>query len=59
MSFNVGCVRIIVSMEYGKNRNYFYMIMNRKQYKVKKDYAEKFSETTGIEIKSQNWGGNR
>ena len=25
----------------------------------KKDYAEKFSETTGIEIQSQHWGGNR
>ena len=27
--------------------------------KLKKYYAEKFSETTGIEIKTQNWGGNR
>ena len=26
---------------------------------LKKDYAEKFSKTTGIEIQSQHWGGNK
>ena len=25
---------------------------------LKKYYSEKFSETTGIEIQSQHWGGN-
>ena len=25
----------------------------------KKYYVEKFSETTGMEIQSQRWGGNR
>ena len=27
--------------------------------KLKKFYSEIFSETTGIEIQSQHWGGNR
>ena len=27
--------------------------------KLKKVYSEIFSETTGIEIQSQHWGGNR
>ena len=27
--------------------------------KLKEDYAETFSGTTGIEIQSQYWGGNR
>ena len=27
--------------------------------KLNKYYAENFSETIGIEIKSQRWGGNR
>ena len=27
--------------------------------KLKKDYAKKFSEATGVEIQSQHWGGNR
>ena len=27
--------------------------------KFKKNYAEKFSEATSIEIHSQHWGGNR
>ena len=35
------------------------MIMHKIYIKIKKDYAEKFSKTTGIEIKSQHWGGNR
>ena len=34
------------------------MIKHQKHLKLKKDYAEKFSEATGIEIQSQHWGGN-
>ena len=30
-----------------------------KNLKLKEYYEEKFSETTGIEIQSQHWGGNR
>ena len=33
--------------------------MQGKELKLKKYYAEKFSETTGKEIQSQHWGGNR
>ena len=35
------------------------MIMNKKYIRLKKDYAEKFSEATGIEIQIKNWAGNR
>ena len=30
-----------------------------KTLKLNKGYAEKFSETTGIENQGQHWGGNR
>ena len=30
-----------------------------KNLKLKKDYSEKFSKATSIEIQSQHWGGNR
>ena len=35
------------------------MIIHKKQYKVKEILCRKFRETTGIEIQSQHWGGNR
>ena len=59
LSFHLYHVRIIGSMEYEKTRNYFFMIMHKNNIKLKKDYAEKFNEKTGIEIQSQHWGGNR
>ena len=45
---NVGIVEMIVSA-----------IIHKKQFKGKKDYAEKFSESTSLEIQSPHWGGNR
>ena len=33
--------------------------MHQKTYKVQKYYAEEFSKSTGIEIQSQHWDGNR
>ena len=35
------------------------MIMHKKNQNVKKYYAEKFSETTGIYLQIQHWDGNR
>ena len=35
------------------------MIMHQKHYTVKERLCRKIKETTGIEIKIQNWGGNR
>ena len=32
--------------------------MHKKNLKFKKDYPEKLSEATSIEIQSQHWGGN-
>ena len=37
----------------------FFVIIHENNIKLKKYYTEKFRETTGIEIQSQNWGGNR
>ena len=34
-------------------------IMHKTNSRFKKDYAEKFSKATGIEIQSQHWSGNR
>ena len=50
---------IIGSMECGNTRNdCFHDNAPKNNIKLKKDYAEKFSETTSIEIQSQHWGGN-
>ena len=47
-------------MEFGKTRNHFSVIMHpKKNIKLKKYYTETFSETTGREIQSLDWGGNR
>ena len=47
-------------MECGKTKNiYFHNNLSTDNIQLKKDYAEKFIETTGIEIQSQHWGGNR
>ena len=35
------------------------MVMHQNIYKARKYYAEKFSESTSIEIQSQHWVGNR
>ena len=48
VQWNMGIIEMIVSM-----------IMHQKVLKLKKDYAEKSRETTGIEIQSQHWGRNR
>ena len=45
-------------MECAKSRNYCFHD-NALNKKPKKYYAEQFSKTTGIEIQSQHWGGNR
>ena len=47
------------SIEYGKTRNNCFHDNALKILKLKKDYSEKFSKATGIEIQSQHWGGNR
>ena len=47
IKLNVGRLEVIVST-----------LIHQKIYK-RKYYAEKFSKTTGIEIQSQHWGGNR
>ena len=44
----MGITDVILFKTIGKNK-----------LKLKKDYAEFISETTGIEIQSQHWGGNR
>ena len=47
-------------MEYGKTRNdYFHDNAFKNNIKLKKYYAEIFSETTSIEIKIQHKGRNR
>ena len=59
LSFNIFCVSIIGSMEYGKNRNYcFRENASKININSRNNYAEKFSKTTGIEIQSQHWGRN-
>ena len=59
LSFHLACVRILGSMECGNTRNnYFRENSWINNLRLKKDYAEKFSKTTGIEIQSQHWGGN-
>ena len=37
----------------------FYDNSSKNNIKLRKDYAEKFNETNGIEIQSQHLGGNR
>ena len=45
-------------MEYWKFRNdCFHDSASKINKNLKKDYAERFSETTGTEIQSQHWGG--
>ena len=46
-------------MEYGKTRKNNSVIIHKTIPELKKYNAETFSETTGIEIQSQYWGGNR
>ena len=47
-------------MQFGKTKNVFFQDNSSKNNtNLKKDYAEKFSKTTSIEIQSQFWGGNR
>ena len=60
LSFNLSHVRILGSMECGRTRNYcFHDNTSKKYIKLKKEYAEKFNETIGIEIQNQHWGGHR
>ena len=45
-------------MECGRTKNYcFHENSWKNRLKLNKDYAENFSETTGIGIQSQHWGG--
>ena len=47
------------SMDCGKTiKDSFHDNAPKNNIKLKKDYAEKFSETTSIEIQSQHWGVN-
>ena len=47
-------------MECGRTKNdCFHDNASKNNIKLKKYYAEKFIKTTGIEIQSQHWGGNR
>ena len=46
------------SMEVEMTRNDSFQV-NGGELRLKKDHADKSSETTGIEIQSQHWGGNR
>ena len=58
-SFHLDHVRIIGSMECGNTENdCFHENLWKNNLKLNKYYAEKFSETTGIEIQSQHWGRN-
>ena len=60
LSFHLAHVRILGSTECGNTRNdCFRANTSKNNIKFKKDYAEKSSEATGIEIQSQHWGGNR
>ena len=40
-------------------RIFFHDNTSKHNIKLKKDYVEKFRETTGTEIKIQHWDGNR
>ena len=60
LSFHLAHVRILGSMECGKTINdCFRANASKNNIEFKKDYAEKFTEVTGIEIYSKNWGGKR
>ena len=60
LSFHLAQVRIIFSIKCGKNINYcLYDNATKHNIQFKIYYAEKLIKTTGIEIQSQNWGGNR
>ena len=55
LSFIIAHVRILGSMEFRKTINDFFCAnASKNNVKFKKDYAEKFSEATGIEIQSQH-----
>ena len=55
MSFHIDHVSILCSMEFG-NTVPSQCIKNTVE--LNKYYAEKFSETSGVEIQRQHWGGN-
>ena len=58
--FHLAHVSILGSMECGKTRNDpFHENSWKNHLKLYQQYAEKFSETAGIEIQSQHWCGNR
>ena len=47
-------------MVYKKTRNDNFQVNSGNKYlKLRKDYVEKFRETTGIEIQGRHWDGNR
>ena len=56
LSFHIAHVRILGSIKSGKTRNdFFHNTASKNNINLKKDYAEKFSKKTGIEIQSQYW----
>ena len=58
-SFHLVHVRLLGSMERGKTRNNCFVVYAIKnKLKLEKDYAEKFSKITGIEIYSQHCSEN-
>ena len=52
-------LRFLVQRNMGRLDMIVSMIIHKIYIKLRKYYAEKFSKTTGIEIKRQCWGGNR
>ena len=59
-SFQLSHVRILGSMECGNTRNDSFQVNSVKNnIRLNKDYYEKLSKTTGIDIQSHHWGGKR
>ena len=60
LSFNPSHIWVLGLIEFAKTQNdYFQVSSGKNNLKSKKYYAGKFSETTGIEIQSWHWDGNR
>ena len=57
LPFNLVHVRILGSMEYGKTRNDFSMIINKNRYIVKEILCRKIQWNNWYKIKIQHWIG--
>ena len=49
---------LLVQWNLGRLKLIFHDNAPKNNIRLKKDYAEKFIKNIGIEIQSQNWGGN-